>query len=78
MNNEQLETARRIARQSQMERAIEYYTLIGKQPSITDLVMTAELLQRYIMNGWDGEQNGKSLKESLNKMDKYLEKEYLG
>ena len=78
MTNESMETAKRIARQSQMERAIEYYTLIGKQPTITDLVMTAELLQRYIMNGWTGEENGKTLKEQLNSFDKYLEKEYHG
>jgi len=40
-----------IVRQSQVERAIEYWTLIGKQPSSIELLSTADLFTEYIFNG---------------------------
>lgn len=40
-----------IVRQSQMERALEYYTLIGVKPTLYELVKTAELFKDFVMDG---------------------------
>jgi len=42
-----------IVRQSQLERAMEYYRTIGVEPSLTELVRTAELLKDFVYNGID-------------------------
>ncbi len=40
-----------IVRQSQMERALEYYQLIGVKPTLYELVKTAELFKDFVMEG---------------------------
>jgi hypothetical protein len=40
-----------IVRQSQLERALEYYKVIGKTPSMLEVVKTAELLKDYVFEG---------------------------
>ena len=65
--------AERIARQSQVERSIEYFTLMGIQPTIEDVVLTSHILHKYIMNGWDS-----NIKELLQKLDKHLSDNYKG
>ena len=77
MTKEANETAIRIARQSQMERAIEYHSMMGTKPTTRDLVMTAEIFSKYIMNGWTSEREGvMTLEGMLNKLDETLQKEY--
>jgi len=71
MSTEQKETAIRIARQSQMERAIEIFELQGKAPNIEDIVLTSHILHKYIMDGWS-----KDLSEMLQKLDKHLQDNY--
>jgi hypothetical protein len=62
-------TAIRIARQSQMERAIEYFQLVDKKPSVEDVVLTSHILHKYIMDGWSGD-----MSEMLKKLDVHLNK----
>lgn len=47
----ELERSRMIARQSQMERAIEYYTLINVKPNVLELLATADHFAKYIESG---------------------------
>ena len=68
---EQREMAERIARQSQMERSIEYFNLIGKKPTVEDVVLTSHILHKYIMDGWST-----PLQEMTQKLDKYLQDNY--
>ena len=72
---EQDEVAARIARQSQMERMIDYCKLTGIKPSLTDLVRSADILSRYITDGWSSKKNNNgSIEELLNKVDELLDK----
>lgn len=68
---EQREMAERIARQSQMERAIEIFTLQGKAPTVEDIVLTSHILHKYIIDGWSGE-----MTDLLQKLDKHLQENY--
>ncbi len=68
---EQREMAERIARQSQMERAIEIFTLQGKAPTVEDIVLTSHILHKYIIDGWSGE-----MADLLQKLDKHLQENY--
>jgi len=69
MVNTEENKAARIARQSQMERSIEYFTLIGKKPTLNDLVLTSHILHKYVMDGWS-----KDMSEMLDKLDIHLQK----
>lgn len=40
-----------IVRQSQLQRAIEYYQLVGIQPDPLTLVTTAELFKNFVFDG---------------------------
>jgi len=71
MSTEQKETAIRIARQSQMERAIEIFKLQGKAPTVEDIVLTSHILHKYIMDGWSGE-----MSDLLKKLDSHLTNMY--
>ena len=48
---EQQETALRIARQSQLERSLEFFTLRGMTPTLGDWVKVADCLSKYVMEG---------------------------
>ncbi len=70
MSNEENKAAR-IARQSQMERSLEYYKLRGLQPTVEDVVLTSHILHKYIMDGWS-----KDLQQMLGKLDNHIEGRY--
>jgi hypothetical protein len=57
-----------IVKQSQMQRALEYYTLRGITPTTIELFTTVELFTDYVMNGITPE-----VKSRSNGMDKYLQ-----
>jgi len=44
-----------IVRQSKMERAIEFYQLIGITPSAIQLIATADHFAQYVMGGMNKE-----------------------
>ena len=69
------ETAARIARQSQMERVIEYCNMMGYKPELTDMVRAADILSRYIVNGWSGKkQDDPGIEGLLMKVDEMFSK----
>ena len=71
--------ALRIARQSQMERALEYHTLMGYKPTSRDLIMTAEMFTKYIMDGWSSKgKKDHSLEWMLEMLDSKLNENYRG
>ena len=73
------EKALRIARQSQMERILEYCQLMGYKPSLTDLVRAADIMSRYVVNGWSSKDKlgDGSIEGLLTKVDTLLN-EYRG
>lgn len=56
-----------IVRQSQMERAIEFYRLLGVQPSVIELLATADHFAQYVENGLT-----KDIIEKSKKVDKFI------
>ena len=64
-----------IVRQSQMERALEYYQLLGVKPTSLELILTAELFTESILAGTNLYLKAltKQVKERAEGMDKYLE-----
>ena len=64
-------TAIRIARQSQLERSLEFFSARGIKPTLSDWVNIADVLSRYVINGRSEELTG-----LLERADEYLNKEY--
>ena len=64
-------TAIRIARQSQLERSLEFFQQRGIKPTLKDWVNTADVLTRYVIDG-----RTKDNLELLERADEYLNKEY--
>jgi hypothetical protein len=58
-----------IVRQSQMERAIEYYRLLGIEPTVIELLATADHFAQYVENGIT-----KEIIEKSKKVDQFIEK----
>ena len=63
----ELERSRMIARQSQMERAIEYYTMIGVKPTVLELIATADHFAQYIEKGLN-----KEIVDKTKKVDQFI------
>ncbi len=57
-----------IIRQSQMERAIEYYQTIQKLPSTKDIIKTASMFEYFIKYGYSD-----SLMKKLEALDEHIE-----
>jgi hypothetical protein len=57
-----------IIRQSQMERAIEYYQTIKKLPSTKDIIKTASMFEYFIKYGYSD-----SLMKKLDALDEHIE-----
>jgi len=62
-----------IVRQSQMERAIQYCTLIGIKPNPSDLLSIADVFTEFVFNG-----RTKDVMERTKLMNKYINENYLG
>lgn len=58
-----------IVRQSQMERAIEYYRLLGIEPTVIELLATADHFAQYIESGIT-----KEIIEKSKKVDQFIQK----
>lgn len=54
-----------IVRQSQMERSINYYTLMGVQPSVMEVLTTAEVFKDFVYQGLSPEVKDRARKMSL-------------
>jgi hypothetical protein len=57
-----------IVRQSQMERAIEYYQLIGVEPTVIELLATADHFAQFVENGIT-----KEIVEKTKKVDAFIQ-----
>lgn len=68
MENKSQEAQKQIVRQSQVKAVLEYFTLIGKKPSLTDVIKTTTMMEQYIYNGYS-----QKLKEQFESLDKHLE-----
>jgi hypothetical protein len=62
-----------IIRQSQLERTLEYYTMLGKKPTMLEWVKTAELLKDYVLDGITDD-----VRKRINGLDKYNQNILLG
>jgi hypothetical protein len=62
-----------IIRQSQLERTLEYYTMLGKKPTMLEWVKTAELLKDYVLDGITDD-----VRKRINGLDKYNQNKLLG
>jgi hypothetical protein len=58
-----------IVRQSQMERAIELYTLLGAKPTVQEVCRLSQILTEFIFN-WDT--SNEDLKNFSNHIQKQL------
>lgn len=56
-----------IVRQSQMERAIEYYQLMGVKPTVMELIATADHFAQFVENGIT-----KEIVEKTKKVDNFI------
>ena len=54
-----------IVRQSQLQRAIEIYTLLGQKPSVQEICRLSQILSEFIFT-WDEKS------ESMKKFDKHI------
>jgi hypothetical protein len=73
MNNFEAQKQKLIVRQSQMERAIQYSTLMGIKPTPQDLLMISDVFTDFIFDG-----KTKEVMDRARKMDKYLGEQYFG
>lgn len=57
-----------IVRQAQINSSIEYFKLIGKKPSITDLLKVSTMLEQFIYKGY----STKFMDEVMSKVDEHI------
>jgi hypothetical protein len=56
-----------IIRQSQISTAVNYFTLIGKKPSMVDLIKVSTMMEKFIHEGYS-----KSMVELMEKVDEHI------
>ena len=56
-----------IIRQSQLERAIEYCSLLNKKPSLVDVIKITTILEKFINEGYS-----KNMVELMEKVDSHI------
>jgi hypothetical protein len=56
-----------IIRQSQLERAIEYCSLLNKKPSLVDVIKITTMLEQFINKGYS-----KEMVELMEKVDIHI------
>ena len=56
-----------IIRQSQLERAIEYCSLLNKKPSLVDIIKITTMLEQFINKGYS-----KDMVELMEKVDSHI------
>ena len=66
MENKNTTQQAQIIRQSQVKAVLDYFTLIEKKPSITDVMKAATMMEQYITNGYS-----QKLKEQFESLDKH-------
>lgn len=56
-----------IIRQSQISTAVNYFTLIGKKPTLVDLIKVSTMLEQFINKGYS-----KEMVELMEKVDEHV------
>lgn len=56
-----------IIRQSQISTAVNYFNLIGKKPSMVDLIKVSTMMEKFITDGYS-----KSMVELMEKVDEHI------
>jgi hypothetical protein len=56
-----------IIRQSQVKLVVDYFTLVGKKPNLSDVVKIATMMEKYIQDGYS-----KELGESFLRIDEHI------
>jgi|688.fasta_scaffold229742_2 hypothetical protein len=67
MENKNTTQQAQIIRQSQVKAVLDYFTLIEKKPSLSDVVKTATMMEQYINNGYS-----KKLMDDFDKVDTHI------
>jgi hypothetical protein len=67
MENKNTAQQAQIIRQSQVKAVLDYFTLIEKKPSLSDVVKTATMMEQYIINGYS-----KKLMDDFDKVDTHI------
>jgi hypothetical protein len=67
MENKNTAQQAQIIRQSQVKAVLDYFTLIEKKPSLSDVVKTATMMEQYINNGYS-----KKLMDDFDKVDTHI------
>lgn len=68
MENKNTSQQAQIIRQSQVKAVLDYFTLIGKTPSLTDVMKTSTMMEQYILNGYS-----QKLKEQFESLDRHIQ-----
>ena len=56
-----------IIRQSQIATAVNYFTLLGKKPTMVDLIKVSTMMEKFINEGYS-----KSMVELMEKVDEHI------
>ena len=56
-----------IIRQSQVKLVVDYFSLIGKKPQLSDVIKISSMMEKYITNGYS-----KELGENFEKVDEHI------
>ena len=56
-----------IIRQSQISTAVNYFTLLGKKPTMVDLIKVSTMMEKFINEGYS-----KSMVELMEKVDEHI------
>ena len=67
MENKNTAQQAQIIRQSQVKAVLDYFTLLEKKPSLSDVVKTATMMEQYIINGYS-----KKLMDDFDKVDTHI------
>lgn len=60
-------TQKQIIRQSQLNTAINYFSLIDKKPTMVELIKVSTMLEHFIENGYN-----KTMIEAMEKVDLHI------
>ena len=67
------EKDKQIIRQSQLKFVMDYFQMCGLCPSLADVIKVTSIMEKFVIEGYS-----KSLKESYDRIDQYIDSEYRG
>jgi hypothetical protein len=64
---------KQIIRQSQLKLCLDYFNMCGYCPSLADTISITHMLEKFVSEGYS-----KDMKESFERIDKYISDQYKG